>query len=119
MKLSNSDKARVDREKITEYLLYASHPDGCSKAAFFAQYGFALERWKILAESLRKQGITHPVVKTMESTYGTRYSVDGPLETPDGRNPYVRTVWIIEKLSATPRLITAHPILGGNHDKRT
>ena len=37
------------------------------------------------------------MTKVVESEYGTRYSVDGLLETPDSRNPYVRTVWIIEK----------------------
>lgn len=54
-------------------------------------------------------GATYNVVKVVESEYGTRYSVDGLLETPDSRNPYIRTVWIIEKKSTTPRLITAHP----------
>ena len=54
-------------------------------------------------------GATYNVTKVVESEYGTRYSVDGLLETPDSRNPYVRTVWIIEKQSTTPRLITAHP----------
>ncbi|HHT9108333.1 MAG TPA: DUF6883 domain-containing protein, partial [Candidatus Wunengus sp. YC64] len=56
-----------------------------------------------------RHGATYNVTKVVESEYGTRYSVDGLLETPDSRNPYVRTVWIIEKQSTTPRLITAHP----------
>lgn len=100
----------MDRDKITEYLLCTSHPDGGSKAAFFAKFGFKMENWKILAESLRKQGVSNPVVKIMESAYGTRYNIDGLLETPDGRNPKVRTVWIIEKEKTVPRLITAHPL---------
>ncbi len=109
MNLPNADQAQVDRKKITEYLLCISHPDGSNKAHFFSQFGFTLENWKILAESLRKHGATYNVTKVVESEYGTRYSVDGLLETPDSRNPYVRTVWIIEKQSTTPRLITAHP----------
>ena len=45
----------------------------------------------------------------VESEYGSRYSIEGNLETPDGRNPEVGSTWIIEKHSAIPRLITAHP----------
>jgi len=109
MNLPNADQAQVDRKKITEYLLCTSHPDGSNKAIFFSQFGFTLENWKILAESLRKHGATYNVTKVVESEYGTRYSVDGLLETPDSRNPSIRTVWIIEKQSTIPRLITAHP----------
>src|SRR3972149_8491794 len=54
MNLPNADQAQVDRKKITEYLLYTSHPGGSNKAIFFSQFGFTLENWKILAESLRK-----------------------------------------------------------------
>ena len=65
---------------------------------------------KPLTEML--QDPTEPVGDTVDSAYGTRYAVDGPLETPDGRNPLVRTVWIVDKGSARPRLITAHPLEG-------
>lgn len=110
MKLPNSDESQVNCEKITDYLLCGSHPDGCSKAIFFKKFGFKIENWKIFAEALRKHGASHPVAKTMESNYGIRYNIEGMLETPDGRNPKVRTVWIIEKETNVPRLITAHPL---------
>jgi len=71
----------------------------------------------VLAESLLKQGTMYSVVECVKSAYGTRYSVDGILETPNGRNPCVRTVWIMEKDGTGPRLITAHPIMGESHDK--
>ncbi len=109
MKLPNSDKAQVDQMKITEYLLSTSHPDGSSKASFFCQFGFTLENWEIFAQSLRRHAKNHDVTKVVESKYGTRYSIDGYLETPDGRNPEVRSIWITEKQSTIPRLITAHP----------
>jgi hypothetical protein len=110
MKLPNADRARVDREKITEYLLCASHPDGASKARFFSSFGFDVEDWQTLAEALREHGRTHSVVRVVESTFGTRYAIDGVLETPDGRKPRLRTVWIVEEGSDAPRLITAHPV---------
>ncbi|MEW6417135.1 MAG: DUF6883 domain-containing protein [Nitrospirota bacterium] len=74
--LPNAYKARVDREKIIEYLLCESHPDGRAKAAFFTKLGFTAEQWEILAESLRKHGVTNPVVKIVMSEYGISYCVE-------------------------------------------
>ncbi len=108
--LPNADKARVDREKIIEYLLCESHPDGRAKAAFFIRFGFTVKQWEVLAESLRKHGMVNPVVKTVGFEYGVRYCVDGPIETPGGARPTIRTVWIVEERSSEPRLITAYPL---------
>ncbi|MBM4055389.1 MAG: hypothetical protein FJ264_12135 [Planctomycetes bacterium] len=110
MKLPNLDLVQVEKKKIIEYLLSTSHPDGSSKASFFAQFGFSAQNWETLAQSFRKHVKMHDIAKVVESDYGTRYSVDGYIETPDGRNPNVRSVWIIPKQSRIPRLITAHPI---------
>lgn len=109
MRLPNADQANVHREKITEYLLSTDHPDGRSKARFFTKFGFSLVNWEILAEALRKHAIDYPIVKAVESDFGTRYTVEGELETPDGRRPRVRTVWIPGRGSESPRLITAYP----------
>lgn len=107
--LPNAPEARVEREKVVEYLLSLSHPDGRSKAAFFMRYGFSVEEWKTLAESLCEVGISNPVTGQVESIHGRRYTVDGRLRTPDGRMPMVRTVWIVEPGTA-PRLVTAYPL---------
>jgi hypothetical protein len=58
---------------------------------------------------LRTHGRDHAIVNVVESEFGTRYTVEGELITPDGRNPRVRTVWMVEKGSDIPRLITAYP----------
>jgi len=108
--LPNAEEARINREKIIEYLLSESHPDGRAKAVFFAKYGFKVEQWEVLAASLRKHGIDNPVVKTVKSEYGVRYCVDGPVETPVADRPSIRTVWIVEEGSSEPRLVTAYPI---------
>jgi hypothetical protein len=50
------------------------------------------------------------VVTVVDSAYGTRYSVDGEMQTPSGKQPRVRTVWIHESGSDELRLITAHPV---------
>jgi len=109
MKLPNAENARVDEKKITEYLLCASHQDGAGKAAFFGKFGFKVAEWHVLAEVLREHGRRYSVQKSVESAYGTRYSIDGEVKTPSGRRPMIRSVWIVDKGSKVPRLITAHP----------
>lgn len=108
MKLPFPQTLRVDETKIVDYLL--SHPNGQGKAGFFLGFGFQPGAWTVLAEALRHQARSNPVVATVDSAYGTRYSVDGELQTPSGRRPRVRTVWILEHGSDELRLITAHPV---------
>ena len=72
MELPNADQARVDREKVMEYLLNREHRSGAAKAAFFAQFGFALDSWEMLAEALREHGRLHQVAATIETRYGLR-----------------------------------------------
>lgn len=113
MRLPNAGQLRVDRNKVVEYLLSESHPDGRSKSAFFSSFGFDAAHWERFAEALRNHGAGHEITDVRESGYGTLSAVDGIMETPDGRNPYVRTVWILDKKGDTkPRLITAHPLRG-------
>ena len=109
MKLPKGRYARVERAKVVNYLLSQSHSDGRSKAAFFLSFGFAQKQWRTLAEALRIHGATNEIAGMETSDYGTRYMVDGIIETPDGRNPWIRTVWISDNLNAEPRLVTAHP----------
>ena len=113
MLLPNADQAIVEEAKITEYLLSSDHPDGRGKADFFNRFGFRREAWQVLADALRQHGAAYPVAKSAQSAWGTRYSVDGELNCPDGRRPRIRTVWIVEDLGLgiepVPRLITAYP----------
>ena len=110
MTLPDRDRARVDQTKITVYLLSQSHPDGRTKAEFFMRFGFRIDKWQELAEALRAVGTSNPVVAIVESSHGVRYTVDGLMRAPDGREPKVRTVWIVEPRGSGPRLITAHPL---------
>ncbi len=96
-------------QKITGYLLNARHPEGAGKAKFFASLGFSRQDWHLLAAALRRLPETAPVARSMASVHGRKYTVDGPLETPSGRSPLVRTIWIIDRGSEVPRLVTAYP----------
>jgi len=110
MNLPFPDSLRVDQSKITGYLLSESSSHG--KAAFFLRLGFRAENWEMLAAVLKTHARENNVVSVVDSPYGKRYSIDGPIETPDNRQPrpQVRTVWILEAGAVSPRLITAHPI---------
>ena len=109
MKLPNADKLRVDREKITDYLLSTTHAEGTGKAEFFTAMGFRQEEWQVLADSLRQVAQEFPVTKSMTSPHGRKYIIDGMLQTPSGQVLIVRTVWIIDTGTDTPRLVTAYP----------
>jgi hypothetical protein len=105
----NIEEGRVDQQKITEYLLNTEHPDGSSKAEFFLRHGFSESRWNVLATAIKAQAMNNPVVEAKEARYGTQYVVEGTIASPGGRNPNIRTVWIVENNSRVPRLITAYP----------
>ena len=109
MKLPNASLALVDREKITEYLLNREHPDNGGKADFFIALGFSLHEWEILAESLRRVAILSEVSRSMESVHGKKYIVEGEIQTPIGKTPNVRTVWIVDAGKSIARLVTAYP----------
>ena len=74
--------------------------------------GFQPGRWEELVVALKNHARTGILVNKIESRYGTRYSIDRELETPDGRipRPKIRTVWIEESNLDEWRLITAHPV---------
>ena len=110
IKLPNMDKAIVEREKILGYLLNAEHRIGASKARFFTKFGFTAEKWEQLAKALLVHGQTHEVKRMRETNFGPRYEVEGALETPDGREPFIRSVWQMDKGEVAPRLITAYPL---------
>jgi hypothetical protein len=50
------------------------------------------------------------VANSEESPYGTKYVIDGDLETPNGVMIQVRTIWIVEKEQDVPCFVTAYPI---------
>ena len=109
MKLPNAHLAVVDQNKITAYLLNPAHPDNGGKAPFFLALGFRSDDWQALAAALRKLAGEIPVAKKMESPHGLKYILDGKIETPGGRSPTVRTIWIVDQGLEIPRLVTAYP----------
>jgi len=112
MKLPNAQLAVVEQEKVVGYLLNPAHRYGASKARFFVEFGFRLDDWETLSRALREHGQQLEVSMERETGFGPRYEVDGPLNTPGGRTPLVRTVWQLDDGQVAPRLITAYPLEG-------
>ena len=107
--MPNADRAVVAREKITEYLLSPTHPDGESKARFFTRFGFTTEHWEVFAEALCALCLENEVVETSETVHGIKHVIIGVIRTPDGRDPTIITVWQIDRGAEYPRFISAYP----------
>jgi len=110
MKLPNRDKAIVPEEKITSYLLDVEHENGRGKAVSLIYFGFSVAKWEVLAHALIRHANEHEIVKQEVTRFGTRYVIEGTLQTPSQRTPQVRVVWFIPKDKQEPRLATAYPL---------
>jgi hypothetical protein len=110
MKLPGAENAVVPELKIRNYLLSLTHLEGRSKARFFGSFGFTSSNWTLLATALKEHVVQNDARLSKRNEYGSFYNVDGPLNTPDGRNPSIRSVWLVEGNTSTPKLITAHPL---------
>ena len=77
---------------------------------FFAEFGFTLVNWEVLAIALQEHGAKNEVAKVKETGFGPRYEVEGGLASPDGRRPRDRSVWQVDSGQIASRLITAHPL---------
>jgi hypothetical protein len=100
---------RVAAAKILDYLLDDTHPLGRAKAAFFARFGFDRATWQKLAESLHDHPERNSVAATISTAFGTKYLVRCRFATPDGRDPCILTVWMVEDGLQEARLVTAYP----------
>lgn len=114
MKLPALEQAYVPETKVVKYLLNLYHAGGGEdKARFFMSFGFTIEQWDRLAQSLLAHAAANDVVSTVETTQGVNFAIDGLLDTPDGRRPRVRSIWTLDTESSAPRFVTAYPVRSG------
>jgi hypothetical protein len=109
VRLPNVSSARVEFEKITGYLLSEVHPVGKAKARFFLGLGFDASRPEELLAGLLRIAREGEVVEHQATVFGTKYVVDGTLTGTADISALVRTIWILERGSVAPRLVTAYP----------
>ncbi len=100
----------VTPEKLTEYLLNTSHPDGMSKAFFFNQLGYSINNWLDFSDNLMQMCYLYDISKIEQTIFGTKYIVEGWIKSPDNRNPLIRTVWFVSNNENTAKLVTAYPL---------
>jgi hypothetical protein len=110
MKLPNHERAAVPKSKIVGYLLSDSHAIGRHKAVFFKAVGFSEENWSEMATALLRHAAEYDIAKIEDSPFGMRYVVEGIMATPDGRTPWVRTIWFIDTGADAPRFVSAYPL---------
>jgi hypothetical protein len=108
--LPHAENAVVDIRKLRNYCLNPEHDDGKHKARLFlSRLGMTADH----AEELQR--ILLEVVKTGEvrlgrrDTFGQRYTLDFSIEWQN-RSAILRSGWIIEHDSTTPRLTTCYPL---------
>jgi len=109
-RLPHANRAVIDERKITAYLLSPGPPYGHAKARFFSHFGFSLSTWEELREALRRQAQEGKVMKVEKTPFGVKYVIEGPLSTPQGRCPTLRTVWFLAKDKPVPHFVTAYPV---------
>ncbi len=108
-KLPNIDAAVVADAKLVRYLLDTTHPRGGAKARFLRRFGFSASRPDEARQALIEHARTNDVRASYSNPFGIIFEIDGPLSSPDGRDPVVRTVWTLDKGETAPRLITIIP----------
>ncbi|MGH7116886.1 MAG: DUF6883 domain-containing protein [Stellaceae bacterium] len=74
----------------------------------FLSFGFSQANWGVLKYVLLSHPRTNAVKAQTTTSYGEKYLVSCSLMTPDGRNPCVVSVWIIEPPDPNPRFVTAY-----------
>lgn len=69
-----------------------------------------------MAQVFLQHAASHEICVNELTTHGHMFTVEGELETPDGRSPYIRSVWIIPHGEVLPRFVTAYPGKAGEKD---
>jgi hypothetical protein len=108
VKLSAAE-AIIPHEKLRDYILSPSHPDGRAKAAFLSRLGYTQGDWQRLELDLRQQHLTEDARPGRPSPYGEKYELLSELKGPNGKRGRVRTVWITLWGETAPRLVTLIP----------
>jgi hypothetical protein len=108
-RLPHLDRAVVPEAKIVDYLLSVGHPVGRAEARFLEGFGFRAGNWRALRDALIAHASQYDISASHQTRFGTKYEIDGPLPTPDGRAPVVRVVWFVELQDNAPQLVTLIP----------
>lgn len=109
MKLPNGERAVIDvRRKLIGYCLCKSHPTGKHKARVFEKaLGITANNANVLADALRLAAREGDAKVKSRLDEATKFEIEMPVVIPVG-TVVVRSGWIIERGSTTPRLVTCY-----------
>jgi hypothetical protein len=106
MRVPRAEEAQVDIRKLRDYLLNPDHPEGKHKARLFsAALGITAQDAEALRDLLLAAVQTNDAQLGRKDNYGQRYTVDFVIKWR-GSQALLRSGWIIEHNSTTPRLTT-------------
>ncbi len=110
MVLPHAENAVVDIRKLRDYCLDPEHDEGKHKAVLFAAaLGMSAEDAEELRHVLLRVATTHEARPGRRDAYGQRYAVDFLCEWR-GKQAMIRSGWILEHGSTTPKLTTCYPL---------
>lgn len=75
--LPGAERAFIEREKLTDYLLSTEHPTGSKKARVFAAIGYDLRNIELFERRLLEAARTHRVAAVLSTAHGTKYVLEG------------------------------------------
>ncbi|MDJ1185492.1 DUF6883 domain-containing protein [Roseofilum casamattae] len=110
MLLPHAENAVVDIRKLRDYCLNLDHNDGKHKARLFSSLlGISANDAEALREILLARVCTESAQLGRQDEFGQRYTIDFTLEWQD-RSARLRSGWILECDSQTPKLTTCYPL---------
>ena len=110
MKLPNAEHAVVDIRKLRDYCLNPTHEHGKHKVRLFiAALGLTADDTEELRSVLLEVITTHDTQPGRRDAYGQRYVVDF-MQVWGSKQAMIRSAWIIEHDSDTPRLTSCYPL---------
>ena len=98
-----------EKKKIKDYLLNLDHPDGKSKAKFFAEIlGIKREDWEYLIDQISEAMKDAIIFKVTNKKHGISHAALINIRGRNNRTTIIETGWIVETNNRF-RLITAYP----------
>ena len=110
MKLPKAQNAYIPSHKLNDYLLSKTHPVGRWKSKLFRGFGYDETKMDFLERQLLDIANSENVKESITSKHGTKYVVEGSLETPSGHIVKLRTIWVVDEGQDRPRFVTAYPV---------
>ncbi len=107
--ISREEVFICEENKVKNYLLNISHPEGAGKAKFFIEtLGIQQDDWRYLADQISGAMKFAYIYKIKNSPYGVNHGALININGRNGRTAILETGWIINS-GDNAKLVTAYP----------